>query len=193
MTKSELISALQSYLNRPNLTEAPMLLGMAEGELNRALREHPRNIRLREFQQNANNPYLRLPEDLLQLRGLYCSGEPLEQFPSTVTETCGSCGFTERGNMLELMPPPAEDTVYRLDYHARLTPLTDESEKVNWVQESFPDLYLYAALKESAIFLKDDQRYPIWVGEYTRRLDELLRQGWNQNIAAGPRLRLRAG
>lgn len=43
----------------------------------------------------------------------------------------------------------------------------------NWLLTNYPDVYLFGALVESAPFVRDDDRLPIWEAELQRRLDEL--------------------
>ncbi len=62
-----------------------------------------------------------------------------------------------------------------------------------WISAYYPDLYLYGALKEAAVYLKDDQRLALWQGEFLRRLDGVQAQGWNQNISTVPLVALADG
>jgi len=41
------------------------------------------------------------------------------------------------------------------------------------------------------VYVKDDARLALWRQEFDRRLAALKSQGWNQNIASSPRVRVR--
>lgn len=43
----------------------------------------------------------------------------------------------------------------------------------NWLLDSEPDLYLYAALMEAAPYLADDQRIAVWESRYEKALKEV--------------------
>jgi hypothetical protein len=52
-------------------------------------------------------------------------------------------------------------------------PTNDSS--TNWLLTAYPDTYLYAALVESAPYLRDDERVALWRAELDRRIAEVLR------------------
>jgi hypothetical protein len=194
MNRTELVDATRSYLNRPQLPAADVttMIQAVEGELNRALREHPRNIRRTNFTLAATNDgMLSMPYDLMQLINLRDANGNLEQFPFDAREEAAARGrsFIMRGMVAELFPPPTVDTEYTLDYYAALRPLSGDFD-TNWVSTYFADLYLYGVLKESAVYLKNDQRLQLWQQEFLRRLDGVVAEGWNQNISTVQRVRL---
>lgn len=198
MNRGELVSAIKSYLNRPNLADADVatMIASVEGELNRELREHPRNARRTGYTIPINdvsgNPYtedtpiLPLPVDIATLVTLKDeNGVRYEGYPATMEP---DCGYVERGDCLHVYPTPKRGTTFYLDYIAFLDPLQAAAD-TNWVSDYFSDLYLYGALKEAAVYLKNDQRLALWQQEFMRRLDGVQHQGWNQNIGSSPRVR----
>ena len=197
MNRGQLVEAVKSYLNRPNLPEVDVatMIASVEGELNRELRDHPRNMRRTEYTIPTTNaagdpytedtPILPLPMDMASLVSLFTDTTRYEQYPPTVTP---SQGYVERGDCLQVYPTPSRGTTFYMDYVAFLAPLQAAAD-TNWVSDYFSDLYLYGVLKEAAVFLKDDQRLALWQQEFLRRLDGVRRQGWNQNIGATPRVR----
>jgi hypothetical protein len=48
--------------------------------------------------------------------------------------------------------------------------LTPIDSGPNWLLTGHPDVYLYASLVETAPYLKDDSRVPVWMAELDRRL-----------------------
>jgi hypothetical protein len=193
MNRGELVAAVRSYLNRPNLptTDIATMIAACEGELNRILREHPRNVRRVSLTLPAGTELLSMPYDLCQLTTLRDSNGNLSQFPpdDRVGAERQGHSFIMRGMVAELFPTPAEDTVYTLDYVAFLRPLSGDADE-NWVSQFFFDLYLYGVLKESSVFLKDDLRLQAWQAEFLRRAEGVVGEGWNQNIATVPRIRV---
>jgi hypothetical protein len=194
MNRTDLVNATRSYLNRPDLPAADIttMIGSVEGELNRLLRDHPRNVRRTSFVLPAvNDGLLTMPYDLAQLIELRDANGNLAQFPPDARELATAAGhaFIMRGMVAELFPAPAEDTTYTLDYVAFLRPLQGDFDS-NWVSDYFSDLYLYGILKEAAVYLKDDVRLAAWQGEFMRRADGVVGQGWNQGISSAPRIRL---
>lgn len=59
-------------------------------------------------------------------------------------------------------------------------PRLSEQNPTNWLLEEWDDVYLYAALVETAPFLREDERIPVWRSELDRRLDEMHLMKWNQ-------------
>jgi hypothetical protein len=194
MNRTELVAAVRSYLNRPNLptSDIATMISSVEGELNRILREHPRNIRRTTFTLLATNDgLLAMPFDLMQLIELRDANGNLSQFPPDDRAGAARHGhaFIMRGMVAELFPAPVEDTTYTLDYVAALRPLQGDFDS-NWVSTYFSDLYLYGVLKEAAVYLKDDVRLAAWQQEFTRRAAGVVGQGWNQDISSAPRIRI---
>lgn len=57
-----------------------------------------------------------------------------------------------------------------------VTPLTDTvGETTNWLLEAHPDVYLYGTLFESAPYLVDDERVPMW-GELAKAASDNVRR-----------------
>ncbi len=78
---------------------------------------------------------------------------------------------------VSLMFAPEPDQSYDLQcqYWAKLNPLNDTDNVNRWLLEH-PDIYVYAALVESAPYLKDDQRVQLWEAQLEKRLERLGQQ-----------------
>jgi len=197
MNKAELVAAVKLYANRPNLEDAEvdLLIQTVEGELNKELREHPRNVRRASISMPGPDGILPLPDDLAGLIRVFDDAGVYDQYPVAAapgTEDCSSYndrGYINRGTALELFPHPEAGATVHADYHAYLNPLVGGTD-VNWLSTYHGDVYLYGCLREIAVYVKDDARLKAWRGEFNRRLDALKMQGWNQNIAAAPRVRV---
>lgn len=81
---------------------------------------------------------------------------------------------------------PLSDVDYDLTIlgRTRLTPLT-ASDSTNSLLLRAPDVYVYGCLAESAPFLADDARIPVWAGRFEKALEELRLEAetrrWNIN------------
>lgn len=69
---------------------------------------------------------------------------------------------------------PTPDAAYPFEmiYYAKPT-LLDDSNQTNWITESWPQLLLYATLREVAPFMKEDQRMATWDGMYSQLLQSI--------------------
>ena len=80
--------------------------------------------------------------------------------------------FAVVGSDIYVHPTPGETYSGRLVYERTLTSLSDTNDN-NWVLTNHPDVYLYATLVETAPFLKDDTRIPVWESGLQSRLEEI--------------------
>lgn len=60
-------------------------------------------------------------------------------------------------------------------YYARFQPLSD-SNTANWLTQNVPDLVLYGACLEAAIFVKDQAMLAYWEPKYTSVLEEVQKE-----------------
>jgi hypothetical protein len=189
MTRSELFAAVKLYSNRPVLpdTDIDTLIRTVEGELNRSLREHPRNMVTADYTLTAGSQLLPLPADMMQLLTLRFPRETVwrEYTPTSGIIGTTKQGYINRGRQLELNQPVSDNTTFILDYFAALCPITVDNS-TNWVLRFFSDVYVYGVLKELAAYLKDDEHLVLWTATFGERLQSLQMQGWGQNIAAAP-------
>lgn len=210
MDKATLSSRIKRRLNRPSLSQDDIdeWIETVEGELNRALKEHPRNQLRTSFPQPFDNNLVPLPVDMMELISLRwgANGKDMDQFgprDRLAAAQAGSCGmpsYIERGTVFEVFPTPTAPPdatqeeidagqTFEMDYIAALKPLVNDLDE-NWVSVYHGDIYLYGCLKEAAVFLKDDKRLAGWENQFLTRLGELDSQGWNQNMGANPTIKV---
>lgn len=72
-------------------------------------------------------------------------------------------------------PAPTTSVTFQASYWAKLTPLST-TNPTNRLLLAHPDIYRYAALVESAPYLKDDPRLATWKTELDERLNALADQ-----------------
>lgn len=78
------------------------------------------------------------------------------------------------GDQMLFAPISDSDTAYTgtLVYDATVAPLTS-TNTTNWLLTSHPDVYLFGSLYQSAPYLKDDERIPVWEQKYRVALDQI--------------------
>jgi hypothetical protein len=69
-------------------------------------------------------------------------------------------------------PTPALAYAYEVLYYERAQPL-DSSNQSNWFTEYAPQALLYGSLLQAMPFLKNDERMPMWQGNYDRIIQVL--------------------
>ncbi len=71
-----------------------------------------------------------------------------------------------------ITPTPAADYPFEIVYFAKPL-LLDDTNQTNWLTENWPQLLLYATLRELAPFLKGDDRLPVWEGMYSKLISSI--------------------
>jgi hypothetical protein len=66
--------------------------------------------------------------------------------------------------------------------------LNDQFKEPNWINLYHNDIYQQGLLGEAAGYLRDPQNQQVWTGAFLQKLEALRMQGWNESIAAGPRV-----
>ena len=181
-TYAELKTAVADFLNRDDLTNTiDTFIDLAEVQLNRDVRHWKMEQR---SEAEIDDQYLTLPTDWLEtiritvedtvpyalnllsrdeiqdrrLRGANVTGKPVY--------------YAHIAGELELYPTP--DATYNIEllYTQKLEALS-ASNTSNWLLSEAPDLYLYAVLLETAIYLRDDERIAAYAGMYQSKLAAL--------------------
>jgi hypothetical protein len=69
-------------------------------------------------------------------------------------------------------PTPAAAYDFEVLYYERVQPL-DSSNQTNWFTIYAPQALLYGSLLQAMPFLKNDERVPLWQGQYKLIMDIL--------------------
>ena len=69
-------------------------------------------------------------------------------------------------------PTPASAYTFEVIYYERLQPL-DSSNQTNWFTIYAPQALLYGSLLQAMPFLKNDERIPMWQGQYDKIVNVL--------------------
>lgn len=198
MTTLELIKNIRSYLNRDpsDLSDDVILmfLNMVTGKLNVALKEHHK-MRTRAITTlDPGVSLICLPSDCIQLISIHqlLADNSLIRYEQTYISgpypnTKLSHYFVDVGNAIEIYPKPTEIINMIMDYYATLLELTMDNS--NWILNHYPDIYLYGAFVEAAIWLKDRESLPGWQSEFEGRLARLVTTGWSGHHITSPVIR----
>ena len=200
---ASLQSAVTEYLARDQdttlIARIPTFVQLAEAKFNRQLF-------VRQMEQRAtalvdlgsNEPeFISLPSNFQSMRRVRLSsvtGKPCLEFKSgtqmdeyrfaTSDVTARPRYFTVFGGELELAPTPDAAYTIEMVYRQIIPPLAANGN--NWLLTTAPDLYLYAALLESAPYIKEDARIQTWGLGFTSALADLNNLGLTSTFNAGP-------
>lgn len=199
-TYSDLKTAVSDWLNRDDLAAVvPTFISLAEADISRRLKHW--RMEMRSTAPFASR-FTALPVDWNSTVSLSLNIDGRDQpirlasvadiADQRSTSSVGSGRpelYAITGGQIELFPAPAISYSAELVYLASVPALTTAAP-TNWLLTLSPDLYLYGALVQSAPYLKDDQRAPIWAGLYQSALDGLNASSDEQRYS-GTGLRLK--
>ena len=181
-TYAELKTAVADFLNRDDLTATiPTFISMAEAGLNRDVRHWRMEQR---STAEIDDQYLTLPTDWLETIRLtmqdtvpyvlnLASRDQIEEYRLRGADVSGKpVYYSHIAGEIELYPTP--DATYDIEmlYTQKIDALSD-SNTSNWLLTEAPDLYLYAVLMETAIYLRDDDRIAAYASMYQNKLAAL--------------------
>lgn len=176
-TYSSLITKVGATLNKTNLTaNIPDFITQGESVLLRRL-----NIR----QQMQSDDYTidgdeyPTPSGLVEVMAFSLT-DPVRRLEYVTPDRFDSLNmgegeprfFTIVGSEFLFAPTPDQAYDAKIRYRQRLCRLSS-SVRTNWLLCQHPDAYLYAALAESAPFLRDDERLPMWEARLARIIEEI--------------------
>lgn len=192
-TYDELKSSIARWMNRTDLgTDIPGFVVNAEARIATDLRVRKMLVSLTlNAPAGAGAP---LPAGWLEFKSLAINGCPLSYMPQEMLALRGSYQagtpevYTIVGSDVLLNPLP--DVAYSVDtvYYKRIDPLFQSS--TNWLLTEHPNVYLYAALVEGALFLKKPDEAATWAQLYGG-LIESLRSEDARATSSGSTLRMR--
>ena len=181
-TYSELKTAVADWLNRSDLTSAiPNFIALAEAEMNRQIRHRKMVTRATA---TMDTPYFAVPADWKETIRFQLNTNPVTPLvfvtPEQLLEDSQKYSaanqpmfYTTIGQQFEVLPQPAGSYEAELLYYANLPSLSDAAP-TNWLLTESPDIYLYATLIQSAPYLKEDERTPVWTAMYDRLVNDML-------------------
>ena len=180
-TYSELKSSVADWLNRDDLTSAIVdFIALAEAQYNRSIRHRKMITR---STATIDDRYSATPADWLQTVQFILNTDPVTPLDYLTNEAINKKRAESRavgkplyfghvGDEIEVFPSPDSSYTGELVYYAKVPALSD-SNTTNWLLTLSPDLYLYGALVQSAPYLRDDERLPLWLARYTQMVEDM--------------------
>ena len=167
---TDLQAAVADFLDRDDLTSTiPDFIALAEAKINRSIRNRrmltSTSITIDAAQES-------LPADFLEAKSFVLNDTtpyPLqlvtyEQAAELNFQRDATAGkpvyYTIAGDKATFTPAPDATYTGTLVYYAKVPALSSAS--TNWLLTSFPDVYLYTTLMQSAPYLRDDERIAVW-------------------------------
>lgn len=195
-TYDDLQSSIKTWLDRDDLTDSELedFISLAEGRLRKD--ERVRTPRLTTLSVNSEEEDL--PDDFHSVMEIAHSGSTyyggLENATlgelEVLNDRHGGTGVPEAfavigDNRLRFAPIP--DGTYTLQFlYWRTVPTLSDTKVSNWLLEDHPDIYLFAALAETAPFLWNDERSQLWESKLENaiaKLDDMIeKQRWSGPI-----------
>jgi len=187
---ADLQSAVAEYLAREEdatlIARIPTFIQFAEAKFNRELFVRQMEARATALVNMASGEpeFISLPLDFQSMRRIRLSGvsgKPalefkspagLDEYRRSINNQVHQPGyFTIFGDEIELAPTPNDAFTIEMVYRKKIPAL--ETNGTNWLLTMAPDLYLYAALLESAPYIKEDGRIQTWALGFQTALGEL--------------------
>jgi len=183
------------WLNRSDLTTViPTFISLAEYRLQREIRSRKMLV-VATTNTSSGNSKIGLPTDFLEMRDIHLNTTPASSIKylspnsfyekSRTTDIGQPKDYTILASEIQLSPIP--DSVYTLQmlYYQKPT-LMSSSNASNVFLINYPDALLYAALGESAPYLKDDPRLQTWATLYDRAISAINLSDQNSEYSGQP-------
>ena len=182
MTYSELKTNIANFLNRSDLTnQIDFFIDATEAELNRRLRVKDM---IKRATATADAQYISLPTDWLEAINIQIDGnnfsplfqqsiESLDIYRKSVDNVTNQpIYYALVDNTIELAPTPDSNYTLQLTYYGTIDALSDTNTS-NFISTSYPDAYLYGALKHASIYLMEDDRVALFTSQFEKALEEM--------------------
>ncbi len=200
---ADLQTTIIEYLARDQdatlIARIPTFIQLAEAKFNRQLfhRLMEQRSTTTASISTSEPEFISLPTDFQSMRRMRISsvtGKPYVSFKSgtqmdelrlsEANVTAQPKYFTIFGSEIELLPTPDQNYTIEMVYRKNVPALSTNS--TNWLLSFAPDLYLYAALLESAPYIKEDARIQTWGLGFSTALNDLNTLGMTSTFNAGP-------
>ena len=193
-TYTGLLAEVADTLIRDDLTSViPTFVAAAEAQLNRDVRHWKMEA---IDTSSVNGRYAAIPSDWVETIRATMNDKPLalmsrddmQRQRSKDSASGAPLNYAHVAGQIELYPTP--DAAYDLELlYIQSVPALATNE-TNWLLTLAPDLYLYATLIESAIYLKDEERLTAYAAMYKSKL-EALNSASRKATSSGTNLKLK--
>lgn len=146
---SELVVEVSQRIKDASIMQrAAMLTGLAEAELNKALRTA--EMEMQVTMTTDANGVAPLPYDFLDVRTATVNGKRLLRYPLAQLRTHDQRGYAVAGNgMGNSLVSTEKNAEILFDYYAQIPSLKENG--TNWLLQSDPEIYLYALTKQAML------------------------------------------
>ena len=192
---AETIAALSDLIH---IAETRIYYGAGEAPLFSPPFRCRYNEKLADIAINAQS--VTLPEDYLALRRFYQDSSPYDLQYLQVDDFWNKAAsprtgtpryYTIEGENISFYPAPDKTYNGKLNYYSMPSRLSD-TNITNPIFMRFPNLYLYAALLEAAIYVDDSNAVQNWHGLYLGAITGIQRQDERDRFGASPLIMRRA-
>lgn len=169
-TYAELQAEIFAWINKAEIYPAiPTLIKLAEADFQRRIRCQKM---VQRKTASITDSRLALPSDWLEAINLelttgdpsrtliYVSQHELDKVRDRTVAQDPEF-YTITGTDLEFAPEPSGTHTVEMIYYGTITALADGNTS-NWLLTSAPDLYLFASLVQTEMYLGNDARIPVW-------------------------------
>lgn len=190
-TYSELKTAISNWTHRGDIaTYADDLVTLAEARINREVRSTEMETAM---SVTISSGVAAVPTGFLELRHAYVDGSPTQKlyvkstadiydkYPNRASTGKPSYIAYDAGNFI-FGPYPDSNYTIKGTYFKLQGPL---SSAVYALFTTNPDLFLFAALAESAPFLVNDKRVQLWEAKYQQIRDDVNTRSAGSRVGGG--------
>ena len=173
-TYAELQTSIAQWMHRSDLTLViPDFISLTEEKLSRHLRTKDNELTLAPTAIVNNR--VTIPSDVVAVKSLWLEGYESSPLKAQSLETVIANGvqglpamFAWQGNELVF---DGTGTVTGVLYQK--IPALTNSNTSNWVLASYPSVYLFGALQEANMFIKNTGEATMWNGRFESVLNEV--------------------
>lgn len=167
-------TAIADYINRKDLTaRIPDFITFAEGDIYRGFMTNTGNVSLRcrdnieEAELTPVDGAIDIPTDYRELIEATMAGKGKEaisrQFYNNLRLYTGQTrGFAQRNDKWYQYPQSDTTDTFDIKYFADYTGTLVDDADTNPVLTALPEIYLFGALAEAEVFIKNDNRSATW-------------------------------
>jgi hypothetical protein len=185
---TDLQASVASWLNRPDLTTQIVdAIRMFEARANRLLRVREMQATLASTALSsgaANLPtgFLEFEELRSVTSGKTLQPKSLESIRRQDTTASGDPAyFAVAGTQVVCWPQSGN---IQGTYYVAIPALA--SNATNWLLTANPDVYLFGSLEEMSMYIKDDERIPLWARKCAALMEHLQSASERSEFAGGP-------
>tara|TARA_R110000772_G_C13291532_1_gene438049 strand:+ start:953 stop:1576 length:624 start_codon:yes stop_codon:yes gene_type:complete len=181
-TYSELKTAMADFLNREDLTSIiPTFISLGEARMSRDVRHWQMENRAAT---TIDGQYSTRPSDWVETIRLHLTGQDTSVVALLSTQAMADkrqkgsnvagkpAFYSHSEDQFEVFPTPDGSYAAELLYIQKIPALSD-TVTTNWLLSSYPDIYLYGSLLNSAPYLAEDGRAEVWARLYGEAVDKL--------------------